>query len=148
MEFIFKKFRDLTLEELHDILKLRNAVFVVEQNCPYQDVDDKDLDSYHLFSYMNNSLIAYCRILPPGLSYEEPSVGRVCVDLAHRNKKLGEVLMKQCLSKTRELFQNQDVVISAQNYLLKFYKQLGFKEEGEVYLEDDIPHIQMRLSAR
>lgn len=144
MNFQFKKFEELSLSELHDLFKLRNAVFVVEQNCPYQDVDDKDLESHHLFAYEGNSLIAYCRILPPGLSYQEPSIGRVCVDKAFRGQKIGELLMKQSVNRTLELFNNQDIVISAQSYLLAFYQSLGFTEEGESYLEDDIPHIQMR----
>lgn len=144
MGFLLRAFNDLSNLQLFQIYQLRSMVFVVEQNCPYQDVDDKDLQALHLMLYENNLLAGYCRILPPGLSYQEPSIGRVVVHQDFRRKKIGEKMMKQSLNITMDLFKNQDVVISAQTYLTKFYKDLGFQEEGEGYLEDDIPHIKMR----
>lgn len=144
MEVLLAKFSELKLQQLHDIFELRAEVFVVEQNCPYQDVDGKDPESYHLLFYDHHLLIAYCRILPPGVSYPEPSIGRVVVKKSKRGHQLGELLMKQALSKTLELFNNQEIVISAQSYLLNFYQDLGFATEGNEYLEDDIPHQRMR----
>ncbi|MBL7933368.1 MAG: GNAT family N-acetyltransferase [Bacteroidia bacterium] len=144
MNFLLKSFNDLSNLQIFQLYQLRAMVFVVEQNCPYQDVDDKDLEALHLMLYENDSLAAYCRILPPGLSYDEPSIGRVVVRKEFRRKKMGDQLMKQSIKLCLDLFKNQDIVISAQSYLKRFYNDLGFLEEGETYLEDDIPHIKMR----
>lgn len=145
MDFILKSFKDLTGSELFEIYKLRNEVFIVEQNCAYQDVDDKDLQAFHVIVFDNNQLIAYSRILPPGLSYPEASIGRVLVKKEYRMKRTGYNLMKYNIKKSLELFNNQSIVISAQLYLLKFYTELHFVPEGEPYLEDGIPHIKMRF---
>jgi ElaA protein len=145
MAFILKEFKDLTVFQLHAIYKLRSQIFVVEQNCPYQDVDEKDLNAWHYLMVNEEQLVGYCRILPPGASYPEPSIGRVLINPNERGKKYGQLLMKNCLSVTHKLFINQDVVISAQTYLLKFYSELGFNPEGEIYDEDNIPHQKMRL---
>src|SRR5690606_20022455 len=131
--------------QLFEIYKLRCEVFVVEQNCAYQDVDDKDFKAHHLLMFQNEQLVGYCRILPPNVSYKEPAIGRVVVSKDFRGKQFGKLLMKQAVDETKKLFQNQDIVISAQLYLLKFYTELGFAKEGEEYLEDNIPHIQMRF---
>jgi len=144
MEFSIKDFNALTTKELFEIYKLRSEVFIVEQNCAYQDVDDKDLSALHVMLFSGPELAGYSRILPPGISYSEPSIGRVALRKKFRNKGSGKVLMKQSLNKTLELFKNQNIVISAQSYLIKFYNGLGFVQEGEEYLEDDIPHVQMR----
>lgn len=146
MNFSIKPFSDLTVNELFKIYKLRNEVFVVEQNCAYQDVDDKDLAAFHVMLWQGIQLSAYCRILAPGVSYAQPSIGRVAVATAFRKQNLGKELMKYSIHKTLELFNNQEIVISAQAYLIPFYTQLGFKSEGEQYPEDDIPHIKMRYT--
>jgi len=145
MKFILSTFNDLSVKQLYEIYKLRSMVFVVEQNCAYQDVDEKDPEAFHFLMMEEEQLVGYCRILPPGISYRQCAIGRVVIDPHHRGKELGRLLMKQCVNKTRELFPNQDIIISAQTYLLKFYNSLGFVAEGEGYLEDDIPHTKMRL---
>lgn len=146
MSFIFSRFEELSVKQLYLIYELRSRVFVVEQNCAYQDVDEKDLKSFHLMMFDNNSLAGYCRILPPGLSYPEASVGRVVVGPEHRGSQKGRALMIKCLELCAALYPGQEIVISAQSYLEKFYCSLGFIKEGGEYLEDNIPHIQMRLT--
>lgn len=145
MQFILKAYKELSIDELYEALKLRCAIFVIEQNCNYQDMDDKDQGSYHLLGYEDNKLVAYARILPKGLSYKEASIGRVVVDKSYRRKNTGKELMKRAIEYAMELFGTNEIVISAQCYLEKFYGDLGFKIEGESYLDDDIPHIKMRL---
>ncbi|MDP1803384.1 MAG: GNAT family N-acetyltransferase [Bacteroidota bacterium] len=145
MEIILKEFKDLSNTQLFEIYKLRSEVFIVEQNCPYQDVDDIDQHSAHLLILEAETLAAYARIIPPGISYKEPSIGRVVVRKQFRGKDLGKLLMKECLKYMSTAFPKLEIVISAQSYLLKFYTELGFKAEGEEYLEDDIPHTKMRL---
>lgn len=146
MEFILKEFSSLSVTELFEIYKLRSEVFIVEQNCAYQDVDDKDLSAAHLMLWAEKQLIAYCRILPPGVSYKEPSIGRVTLNAHFRKNGMGKELMKKAIKETLKAFNNQQIVISAQTYLLKFYSDLGFKAEGETYFEDNIPHIKMRFT--
>jgi len=147
MQFVALQFIHLTGRELFEIYKLRSAVFVVEQNCAYQDVDDKDILAHHLMLYDETQLVGYCRILPPTVSYNQPSIGRVCVAQARRKNGTGKLLMKKAINETLELFDNQDIVIFAQYYLFKFYTDLGFKQEGKEYLEDDISHVQMRYKS-
>lgn len=144
MNFIVKEFTSLSTRELFEIYKLRSEVFVVEQNCAYQDVDDKDLLASHIMLLENEILVGYCRILPPGVSYIEPSIGRVIVNKSFRKTGAGKMLMNHSINKALELFKDQDLVISAQSYLIKFYQDLKFKPEGVEYLEDGIPHTQMR----
>lgn len=144
MDFTIKEFSQLSARELFEVYKLRGQVFVVEQNCAYQDVDDKDLGAIHILFYNKQVLIGYSRILPSFAAYQEPSIGRVVLAKEFRGKGFGKILMKQSLQQTLELFKDQDIVISAQTYLTRFYEDLGFKTEGEGYLEDDIPHIKMR----
>ncbi len=143
MIWTFKHFKELTTSELYDILTLRNKVFVVEQNCVYNDTDGKDKESWHLSGHIDNMLVAYVRILPPGLSYTEASIGRVVTDPAYRSHGHGIELMKMAIEKTLSHFNVKNIRISAQCYLLKFYSDLGFTAVGEEYLEDDIPHIEM-----
>ncbi|MCC6372486.1 MAG: GNAT family N-acetyltransferase [Bacteroidia bacterium] len=145
MEFFCLPFSKLNVEQLYNIYKLRSQVFVVEQNCAYQDVDEKDPKALHVLMLQNNQLVAYSRILPPGVSYAETAIGRVVVDPAFRGKNIGKELMKYSIHQCLEQFKNQGIVISAQTYLLKFYTDLGFVPEGEIYPEDEIPHIKMRL---
>ena len=143
----YKAFNELTPAELYSILKLRSKVFVVEQNCVYLDTDDKDQFSFHLSAWDDDTLVAYARILPPGLSYSEASIGRVVTDPMHRKTGAGRLLMKHAIEKTHAQFGNSDIKIGAQLYLLQFYGSLGFIQSGAEYLEDGIPHVEMCLSA-
>ena len=145
MEISVKDFNSLSTKEIFDMYKLRNQIFIVEQNCAYQDVDDKDLVALHLLIMDNKELVGYSRILPPNTSYKEPSIGRVAIRENYRKKGVGKLLMNRSMEETKLKYKNQAIVISAQLYLLKFYRDLGFYEEGSQYLEDDIPHIKMRL---
>jgi len=145
MQFVLKPYKDLTVDELYEALKLRCEIFVIEQNCNYQDMDGKDKKSWHLMGYDNNVLRAYARILPHNISYPEASIGRVVVAKDFRGRNAGKELMDEAIKQTKRLCNTNEIVIGAQQYLLKFYGDLGFVKEGEMYLEDDIPHIKMRL---
>lgn len=139
-----KKFNELTVQELYAIMRLRAEVFIVEQNCPYQDADGKDLKAYHLAGYdENRELVAFSRILPAGVSYEEVSVGRVVSSPKVRGTGAGRALMQQSLSEIGRLFGAVPVRIGAQLYLKAFYESFGFVMEGDEYMEDGIPHIIM-----
>ena len=142
----YKSFNELTAAELYAILKLRSEVFVVEQNCVYLDTDDKDQQSFHLCGWNENTLVVYARILPPGLAFEEASIGRVVTNPLHRKDGFGRVLMQQAIERTFTEFTVNEIRIGAQLYLLSFYTSLGFKKAGPEYLEDGIPHIEMTLS--
>jgi ElaA protein len=139
-------FKELSTEELYTILQLRNEVFVVEQNCVYQDADNKDSISFHLSGWDGVNLVAYCRILPPGVSYTEASIGRVVSSPQYRNKGYGKQLMNEAIIHTLAQFECNTIKISAQLYLQKFYEQLGFVKLSDSYLEDNIPHIEMLFS--
>lgn len=143
----YAAFDELNVAELYAIMQLRNEVFVVEQNCVYQDADDKDLKSYHLAGWDGNKLVAYCRILPPGVSYPHASIGRVVTSPAYRKTGSGRSLMLKAIVKTLSQFTCSKITISAQFYLTKFYESLGFTASGEIYLEDNIPHIEMQYTA-
>lgn len=145
VNYSFKYFKELTGNELYNIYYLRCMVFVVEQQCAYQEVDEHDLTALHLLVQKNDALIAYARILPPDNKYQLPRIGRVVVHPDVRGQKTGHLLMKAAITKCSTEFQGQDVLISAQNHLQAFYTELGFRTEGEVYLEDNIPHIAMRF---
>lgn len=144
MEYTTKKFDDLNVHELYAILQLRAKVFVVEQNCPYQDLDDTDKKSWHLYGEKNGKIVAYARLIPQNINYPEASIGRVVVDPSVRGKNVGRELMTNGITKCEELFKSNKITISAQSYLKKFYNELGFKETGEEYLEDNIPHMKMK----
>jgi ElaA protein len=143
MIWTLKPFDELTAKELYNILKLRNEVFIVEQNCPYQDLDDKDLYAFHLMGLKDNKLLAYSRLLAPGISYSESSIGRIVSSPASRKTGMGKKLMKESILQIRNLFQTDVIRIGAQLYLKKFYESFGFIQDGETYLEDNIPHIIM-----
>lgn len=144
MEWILKKFEELTPLELYHILQLRNEVFVVEQNCVYQDMDNKDQESYHLMGLnAEGKLIAYTRLLPPGLAYPLPSIGRVVTSPSARNTGGGRMLMQKSIEMVYRLFGMQPIKIGAQLYLHNFYSSLGFNQTSDVYLEDNIEHIEM-----
>jgi len=140
-----KSFAGLTNTELYKILQLRNEVFVVEQNCAYQDCDNKDLLSHHLAAWKNEHIVAYSRILPPGIAYPDAaSIGRVVTSSSERGQDLGRQLMSKSLENLYLLFGQVAVIIGAQLYLKKFYQSFSFVQEGEIYLEDNIPHITMK----
>jgi ElaA protein len=145
LNWILKKFEALTPYELYNIMWLRNEVFVVEQNCVYQDADYKDQKGWHLMGVdEDNKLMAYVRLLPKGVSYEkEPSIGRVVTNPAARGTGVGRELMQIAIQQCHELFGKTDIKIGAQFYLFKFYSSLGFKQTSEIYLEDNIEHIEM-----
>ncbi len=145
LNWIYKKFEELTVEELYLIMQLRNEVFVVEQNCPYQDADNKDQQSFHLAGWDSEKLVAYVRIIPPGICYTEPSIGRVVTSPAYRGTGAGRELMNNAIEKTLTQFNARAIKIGAQLYLKKFYESLGFNKSSDEYLEDNIPHIEMLL---
>ena len=139
-----KQFRDLSAGEMHAVLGLRCAVFVVEQNCPYQDPDYKDEYGMHVMGWKDGELVAVARILPQGVSYDEVSIGRVATSSSVRGTGAGLILMEKTMGYIRETFGNVPVRISAQSYLQKYYEKYGFRRsEKEEYLEDDIPHVDM-----
>lgn len=145
MGWKLKAFDELTNIELYNILKERTLVFVVEQNCPYLEVDSKDPYSYHLFKEDNGEIIAYSRILPAGVSYQEASIGRVFVKKEYRGQGIAEELLKNSLDFIQNELKETNVKIQAQDYLRKFYNSFGFKTISETYLEDNIPHVDMLL---
>lgn len=133
---------------MYRILALRSDVFVVEQTCAYQDLDGKDELSIWVWAEDENGTIhATARLLPAGISYKEISIGRVCTSMESRRTGLGKLLMEECLKQCERIWGKQTITISAQQYLLNFYNELGFVEEGEMYLEDDIPHLKMKRKA-
>jgi ElaA protein len=145
MEFIttVKSFNQLSPIELYKILRLRNEVFVVEQNCPYQDADNKDLKCHHLMLLKDDELMAYARLVPPGLSFPQMSIGRVVTSPKARGTGAGRVLMNTAIEQCHHSFGEGSIKIGAQAYLTKFYTSLGFNQVSEVYDEDGIPHIDM-----
>jgi len=144
MHYLTKTFDELSSAELYALLQLRNEVFIVEQNCPYPDLDDKDQASLHVLGYLDGKLAAYTRLLPQGLSYAAASIGRVCTKQELRHLKLGRNLMVYSIAQCLERFGADEIVISAQEYLERFYTSLGFVKESDSYMEDGIPHIKMR----
>ncbi|MBD1574418.1 GNAT family N-acetyltransferase [Vibrio sp. S17_S38] len=138
-------FEELTPIELYQLLKLRVDVFVVEQTCPYPELDGKDILSgvYHLMGYKEDELIACARLLPQGISFSEVSIGRVATKGNHRGSGLGHQLIKTALEHCQKYWGECDVSIGAQSHLEYYYQQHGFKKVSEEYLEDDIPHIDM-----
>ena len=143
MNFEVKKFKELKSEELYEILKIRNEVFIVEQECAYLDCDGKDRESYHLFLKDNKGIVAYLRILQKGVSYDEISIGRVLVKKNHRRKGIAQEMMIKAIKFIEENLNEREIRIEAQAYLVNFYKDFGFEEVSSMYLEDDIPHIEM-----
>jgi ElaA protein len=143
MNIIIKNFDSLSKKELYDILSLRNGVFVVEQECAYQDADGKDESAFHLLGTVKTKLVAYLRIFRAGDYAKNASIGRVLVKQEYRKQQYGKTIMKKALSFLVEELKEMKIELSAQTYLLDFYKDLGFMTEGEEYLEDNIPHIRM-----
>jgi ElaA protein len=144
MKWVLKKFDELTSHELYSILQLRNEVFVVEQNCVYQDADNKDQASYHFTGWMNDRLIAYTRLLPRGIAYNEyVSIGRVVTSPSERGNGIGKELVQRAIEQLNNLFESVPIKIGAQIYLKKFYSEFGFQQTSDIYLEDGIEHIEM-----
>jgi ElaA protein len=142
---VCKSFSDLTPHELYAIMQLRNEVFVVEQNCVYQDADNKDAGAFHFMMWADNKLIAYTRLLPAGLTFQNASIGRVVTSPPARGAGIGRELMQKSIEKLYSLFGAVPIEIGAQLYLKKFYQSLGFVQTSEMYLEDNIEHIEMTL---
>ena len=143
MDIKVKRFDDLSTKELYEILSLRSEIFVVEQDCVYQDIDFKDQKGIHVCGYLNNELVAYTRIFGPGDYFEDSSIGRVLVKENKRGLQLGHVILKESINCIKENFNTEKIVISAQTYLKSFYQSHGFEFTGKEYLEDGIPHIEM-----
>jgi len=139
------KYQDLGSDRLYEILKLRSEVFVVEQKCAYQDLDNKDEKALHLVGEKNNKIIAYTRIFKKGDFFKNSSIGRVLVKKKYRNKDYGRKIMTSSIEKLKKDPKEEIIELSAQKYLLKFYSELGFEKVGEEYLEDNIPHVKMIL---
>jgi ElaA protein len=139
-----KSFENLSVHELYDIMRLRSVIFVVEQNCVYLDLDGKDKVALHLFGEYEGKIVAYSRLFKAGISFENASIGRVVVDANYRDRKWGHDLMREAISGIKNHFSESKITIGAQLYLKKFYESHGFVQTSEMYLEDDIPHIEMK----
>ncbi|PSG90317.1 GNAT family N-acetyltransferase [Aurantibacter aestuarii] len=143
LKIVTKTFQDLNTEDLYAILELRSEVFVVEQDCVYQDIDYKDQKAIHVIGYKNNKVVAYSRLFKPKDYFELASIGRVVVAKNERQHKYGYQIMEASITAIQSIFNESEIKISAQCYLEKFYTNLGFKPTGESYLEDGIPHMAM-----
>jgi ElaA protein len=143
INWYIRTFQELSPFELYAIIRLRNEVFVVEQNCVYQDADDNDQHSLHFMGWEEKNLLAYTRIIPRGISFDEVSIGRVVCSPSARKKGIGRELMEKSLEQVSLLFGDVTIRIGAQLYLQKFYSSLGFEKASDVYLEDGIEHIEM-----
>lgn len=139
-----KPFEALSATEIYDLLQLRSEVFVVEQNCVYQDIDGKDKKALHLIGTIEDKIVAYARLFKAGDYFKEASIGRVVIGKDYRDKKWGHDLMQNAIAGIEANFNETKITISAQLYLQKFYETQGFVKTSEAYLEDDIPHIEMR----
>lgn len=144
LEWKIKRFETLSTQELYNLLQLRAEVFIVEQNCVYQDIDGKDQKALHLIGEDNGQIVAYARLFKPHDYFEQASIGRVVVKETSRANKLGHILMREAIQVIKSHFDQRKITISAQLYLKKFYESHGFIQTSEMYLEDDIPHIEMR----
>ncbi len=144
LKWKIKRFEALTIAELYTILQLRSEVFVVEQNCVYQDIDGKDQKAIHVIGKIEDEIMAYARLFQPGDYFEEAAIGRVVVNPEFRGKNLGHLLMEVSIREIEFHFKTSKITISAQLYLKQFYESHGFVQIGEYYLEDGIPHIRMK----
>ena len=144
IQWKIKPFNELLITELYSVLQLRSEVFVVEQNCVYQDLDGKDEKALHLIGIFDDKIVAYARLFKPNDYFEDSSIGRVVIDKKYRDRKWGHEMMQQAIAGIQNHFGETKITISAQLYLQKFYESQGFVRTSEMYLEDDIPHIQMK----
>tara|TARA_B110000503_G_scaffold119035_1_gene180493 strand:+ start:1972 stop:2424 length:453 start_codon:yes stop_codon:yes gene_type:complete len=148
LEWQIKPYQDLSINEFHDIIALRIDVFVVEQNCPYSELDGKDKKAYHVLCRSGKGkIVATARILPPGVSYPSVSIGRVVTDQSVRGTGIGHELMRKCMEYCKIEFGDDNVTVSAQKHLENYYKNHGFISTGKEYLEDGIPHVEMLCSS-
>ena len=143
MNWTVKEFDALTPHELYAILQLRSEVFGVEQKCVYQDMDNKDQHCYHMMCWQKDQLVAYTRLVPPGISYSEPSIGRVVTSRDVRGTGLGKTLVEKSIAEILKIYGKSPIKIGAQLYLKKFYESFDFEQTGDIYDEDGIPHIHM-----
>ena len=144
LDWKIKAFDALSVHELYDLLKLRSEIFVVEQNCVYLDLDGKDKLAIHLFGEYEGEIVAHARLFKSGISFENASIGRVTVSAKYRDRKWGHDLMREAIAGILEHFGETKITIGAQLYLKKFYESHGFVQTSEMYLEDDIQHIEMK----
>lgn len=146
MNWTIKTFEQLTSKQLYQILQARVDVFVVEQNCPYREIDDIDQESIHFFIEEQDKIVAYARIIPKGLLYDSASIGRILVHKDYRKHGYGRKLLEACIDWVEENWNEKDIILHAQVYLREFYRSFGFVEITETYLEDGIPHVEMLRS--
>ena len=144
IEWKIKSFEALSVHELYDLLRLRSEIFVVEQNCVYLDLDGKDKVALHLFGEFEGKIVAHARLFKAGISFENASIGRVTVAADYRDRKWGHDLMREAIAGILLHFGESQITIGAQLYLKKFYESHGFMQTSDMYLEDDIPHIEMK----
>lgn len=143
MNWLIKEFNELTTKELHDIYKIRTSVFVVEQQCPYQEIDEFDTQAFHIALIEKNEIVAYCRLLPPNCTYEDASIGRVLS--TKRREGLATIVLEKAIELSKKEWNTSNITIGAQVYARHLYEKLGFVQISDLYLEDDIPHIKMKL---
>lgn len=146
MNWHIKAFTELSLQELYQLLQLRSEVFVVEQDCVYQDIDGKDQAAFHVLGFHKDEMIAYARIFKPKDYFEEASIGRILVKEIYRKDQVGHRLLDYAVNYIQLTLNEKSIRISAQKYLIGFYQKHGFQVDGEGYLEDGIPHINMVLN--
>lgn len=144
LKFSFKKFDELSISELYAVLQLRSEIFVVEQDCVYQDIDGKDAEALHIIGKKNGEIVAYARCFAPGFYFEEAAIGRVLVSKKERKQEFAHQLIKASLQAIEQVYHTTTIKLSAQQYLTKFYEKHDFVITGKGYLEDGIPHIAMR----
>lgn len=150
MKVILKKFEDFTTHELYEILKLRSEIFVVEQKCVYLDLDGNDYKCLHLYLFdeSKHDIVAYCRVIPKGITFDTASIGRVITNTKYRKQNYARELLTNAINVIKDNFKESVITIGAQSYLKDFYGSFGFKEISNVYVEDGIPHIHMRLKIK
>lgn len=143
IQIFTKRFNQLSKNELYKIFQIRSQVFIIEQNCIYQDIDFKDQKALHILIKKKKEIIGYSRVFKSGDYFKKASIGRVVISKENRKKGYGKILMKESIKAIENIFKEKEIKISAQKYLLDFYTSIGFKKEGKEYLEDGIPHIAM-----
>lgn len=145
IQWFRRNFQELTIEELYEILRLRSEIFVVEQDCVYQDLDRKDKKSILIYGVEDGEIVATLRVIPAGVSYDVPSIGRLVVKESHRRRGYARTMMLQAIDIIRNEFQGERIRISGQAYVKNFYESLGFQIVTEIYLEDGIEHYGFEL---
>ena len=146
--FIWHDYESISKEQLYDVLSLRQKVFIIEQDCFYEDLDYSDQLANHLLLYKNDRLVGYSRVFPPGIKYNNASIGRIVTDFEYRGKGYGKSITHESIQFIKKNFPESDITISAQYRLVDFYENLGFENVGSIYLEDNIEHIKMVLKVK